>query len=510
MRLMNMRLHTIISLITLLLFFAGCDGPTGSVSIQVIDVFGHPLSGARLTVKRHSRETDHGGWAMLDRAPVGRYTIEVMHPGYLPSYRTLEIKANETVTSRVMMQPYEQREFRPDKKNLITGKGIEIEIPAHAFETSKKELTIRFASVDVSGPALEAMPGEFAGRELTGQSSQIESFGVWNIAVFEKEKDGSNEKELQPVKPVTVRVPLHGKPDGKSIPLWSFDTETGLWIEQGAVVIGSRSGKDWGRADLKHFSWWNIDQPIRNKVAIWVQSFEDETGAKLFTPSMSGRGKDYNGISYPYDLYSKPAVAVPGSCIDVKPGAAIDLNAFFADSDGYYAYSAEMATPTGGSSCQLNPEAGVVIPVLKLKRHPSVCVRGRVKIKDAKSSRFEIYLGAHEMFRRHGKTDRDGSFCINHVPTGIKSRLMFSETESTWNFLSRVFSPFAPLEAQSHSEGRPYAYFTIEPDDTAAFTCERSYQRCYDVGLLEGSFGLPWGQDEQDPQADRRSGDTRR
>ena len=90
------------------------------------------------------------------------------------------------------------------------------------------------------------------------------------------EKDGSSEKELQPVKPVTVRVRLYGKPDGKSIPLWSFDTETGLWIEEGTVIIGSRSGKDRGRADLEHFSWWNIDQPIRNRVAIWVQSFEDE------------------------------------------------------------------------------------------------------------------------------------------------------------------------------------------------------------------------------------------
>ena len=81
---------------------------------------------------------------------------------------------------------------------------------------------------------------------------------------------------------------------------------------------------------------------------------------------MSGRGKVYNRISYPYDLYNKPAVAVPGSCIDVKPGAAIELNASFADSDGDYACRAGMATPTGRSSCQLNPEAGVVIPVLNL------------------------------------------------------------------------------------------------------------------------------------------------
>ena len=135
-----------------------------------------------------------------------------------------------------------------------------------------------------------------------------------------------------------------------------------------------------------------------------------------------------------------------------------------------------------------------------------------MKIKDAKSSRFEIYSGAHETFRFHGKTDRDGSFCIHHVPTGIKPLLMFSETESTWNFLSRLFSPFVPPEAQSPLEGRPYAYFTIEPDDMAAFTCERSYQRCYDVGLLEGSSGPPAieRKGEVVTPKDMRPGDTQR
>ncbi len=135
------------------------------------------------------------------------------------------------------------------------------------------EIQVTITPVDVSNPSsLAAFPGEFTGTTNNGDTPII-SFGTVEY-VFTQ-----NGEPVQLAEGVTadILIPIYidtyqdGSPlqSGDTIPLWSLNEETGIWLQEGEgtvispIQIGDSSASSptglYLSAQVSHFTWWNCD-----------------------------------------------------------------------------------------------------------------------------------------------------------------------------------------------------------------------------------------------------------
>lgn len=80
----------------------------------------------------------------------------------------------------------------------------------------------------------------------------------------------------------------------RTIPWWSYDEELGEWIREGDSVLLDVNGVLYAEANLNHFSWWNVDQPISTH-ALVCGVVKDKEGDLLQGVNVTARGISYNG-----------------------------------------------------------------------------------------------------------------------------------------------------------------------------------------------------------------------
>lgn len=102
---------------------------------------------------------------------------------------------------------------------------------------------------------IDEMPGALYGFSNNGTNVVLGTAGM--IAV---ELQDVNGKKLQvaPGKKVKFTIPALSESKPATIPLWHFDEEKGLWLEEGEaeLIDGNYVG------EVSHFSFWNCDAPF--------------------------------------------------------------------------------------------------------------------------------------------------------------------------------------------------------------------------------------------------------
>ena len=100
------------------------------------------------------------------------------------------------------------------------------------------------------------MPGDLSAIQEDGTLALLQTFGMVNVEI----EDGSGNKlnlnteaELKMVIPDNL---LASSPD--NIPLWHFDTDRGIWMEEGSA---QKAGNEYVGM-VSHFSFWNCDTPF--------------------------------------------------------------------------------------------------------------------------------------------------------------------------------------------------------------------------------------------------------
>ena len=467
----------------------------GEVTLRIQTTAGIPLSGARIQVGTFRGISDAGGFLRLSRLTPGRMTARIEHPGYAETFKVLRASENTKTLARVYMVKERLRLLKNmSRSQKITMSDIEIEIPGGTFVNDKGQTVesarLKFAPLHVRGREVFAMPGEFLGRDSSGKTTPLESFGAASISLYSL-KDGG-ELKIKPGKYLILRMPYQNKSKKKAgAPMWSLNENTGIWEKEFDGRLFKKGDKTWFEARLPHLSWWNCDAPLENRTAVWVQSFVNETGENLFTPTLEGVGVDYNGVS---SSYLNPAKTVlPGRCIDVKISSKTKLISDFYDGEQMYEFTKDLAIPARSSTCRLNPDKGLVIEQVTLKKIESVCVRGKINLKGASPDtlRTEVYLGAITRNRPafnansrnglrgpyyRGRVERDGSFCMDHIPA----------SRATWLYFINQAEP-----SIDDCDREKYAPFKVKvPNRKVLASCTKNSEACVDVGALKGRLAL--------------------
>ena len=224
---------------------SGVTNPEGDVSLEGFDT-GVPLV---LTLTRDGYSTQY----VRTEIPAGTESA-VFEANILP-------RASSMITDQIEVGG----QFEGDD-------GARVTLPIDGFvneagETVTGDVEMTFTPLDVRDDGnLRAFPGSFSAVTNGGNQGELVTFG---LTEYNFEQDGETV-QLAPGKKATIEIPYYlennteGNPVqvGDIVPLWSLDESSGLWVEEGNGSVVASAGSPTGyalRAEVTHFSWWNID-----------------------------------------------------------------------------------------------------------------------------------------------------------------------------------------------------------------------------------------------------------
>ncbi|MDR0742762.1 MAG: carboxypeptidase-like regulatory domain-containing protein [Tannerella sp.] len=198
----------------------------------------------------------------------GRTVVRFEKQGYFPLTRS-GIFADEMHLD-VLMQAKGNSgnsvatSFAADRTATLSAGGMKVDIPASSLTADDGKAYTGSVNADMfyldpnSTGFASLMPGgDLAGISVGNGEAQLISYGMTAVLLTDNagralqlKKDAAAE--------LTFPIPV-GMDDNPpaEIPLWSFDEERGVWIEEGRAT---RQGNVY-TGTAKHFSWINLDAP---------------------------------------------------------------------------------------------------------------------------------------------------------------------------------------------------------------------------------------------------------
>jgi hypothetical protein len=239
----------------------------GSITGIVLHSNGSALSGVTVTTGTRSTTTNESGYFVLSAVPEGTRLVGFAEDGYMGTFRVAEVVEGRTTHfAEVVLTPVESGSVDAASGGQVAtgdGDGV-VDFDADSF--------VDGAGAPVSGDVtveLNAMlpddddfygtfPGEFAGVREDGTEVPFISYGFMTVNLT-----GPDKAPVYLAEGTTASLSLTIPADKAltapaTIPMWYFDEETGLWMEEGEATL---SGNVY-TADVAHFTSWNWDLPV--------------------------------------------------------------------------------------------------------------------------------------------------------------------------------------------------------------------------------------------------------
>lgn len=291
------------------------DGSLTFSGRVVDEVTKAPLNGAMVSVGGASAATNAQGWYSLRTAPLpgDRYVLNVSRRGYAAASRVYDQSASGDTVEMIAAQvttvsgtgvitladatssgPCGQGKdgrARPLKRLAKTmaldaktdrpaavrptsattaaaatqptckRRGASLTIPAGALVDARGRAAGAgiVAQIATLNPARRALPGDYQAVTAGGERAELLSYG----AVYAEFRDaGGAPLNLRPGATAEISVPVSDaqRPSAKpKIALWSYDTASGRWIEEGQATL-TNTASGWAYVGTtKHFSTLNMD-----------------------------------------------------------------------------------------------------------------------------------------------------------------------------------------------------------------------------------------------------------
>jgi PKD repeat protein len=254
------------------------DAPAGApvaVQARVRDASGAPLSGVQARLNQTLLgTTDASGITTVSLPTAKTLSLNLAKEGYAEHFVPLEYPSGSTTGNAyfevVMLPRNAAQPLNATQGGTLLGEdGAQVQLPANALEKAdgtpvSGTVNIAMTPVDVTNPAeVLAFPGDFAGLEPNGNRTGIVSLGTTEFIL----EQGGERLNLRPGMSATVRLPMYANSDlngvvytaGSTVPLWSLDERTGIWVQEGTGTVVSTPTGLALEARVGHFSWWNAD-----------------------------------------------------------------------------------------------------------------------------------------------------------------------------------------------------------------------------------------------------------
>jgi hypothetical protein len=311
--------------------------PFGSLSGRVVTTGNVPVAGVQVSVPRRGATTitnSNGVFVFptLGFSPYQRLSVNFEAPGYMKTTRVYNVNRESRVAigpDIIVIWPVAATvSMNATLGGALAFPGGAITFPPNALVNeqgvpAQGMVNVSFTRLDVTDPVqLRSVPGDFTARMQDNTMRQLESFGVFEVIA----RDNNGQRlDLAPGQTADFKLlipPSRLLPAPKVIGLFSFDTDSGLWIEEG----NARRTIDglYYSGTINRFDWsWNVDDPL-DTTCITVR-FIDVFGSNagpLANALVEAQGVNYSTISSGY-TNSQGYV-----CLLVKINSLIDVTAY--------------------------------------------------------------------------------------------------------------------------------------------------------------------------------------
>lgn len=143
-----------------------------------------------------------------------------------------------------------------------------------------------------AGSDLGVLPGIYRG--VTGGATvPIEAFGALDVSFVDA---AANALRLDAAQTATLRIPVSSRSTGAppaTIPLWSFDPATGLWVEEGTANYGGTAPADYYQGTVSRVGTWAAARTYTT--AVVTGCVVDLTGSPVPGATVIAEGTTYTG-----------------------------------------------------------------------------------------------------------------------------------------------------------------------------------------------------------------------
>lgn len=240
---------------------------TSSVFGRVVDENGFGIYGATAQAGDKTATTDANGIFKINDVGLSKNHafVKVSKAGYFDGSRTFIATSGKTSTIQIrLLTKSLKATFSASTGATVTvTSDASVEFPANAIKNTDGSVytgTVKVyaAFLDPTDANLETkMPGDLIGTRTDNSENVLRSFGMMNV---ELEDASGNKLNIADGKEATLTMTVPASllsAATATIPLWYFDTNTGVWKEEGVATL--TGNKYIGK--VKHFSWWNCDTP---------------------------------------------------------------------------------------------------------------------------------------------------------------------------------------------------------------------------------------------------------
>jgi hypothetical protein len=241
---------------------------TTTVIGTVVDEKGEPLSGVDIMVHGYSTTTSQLGTFELSDidVPGNRCLVSCNKDGYFEGSRAEIPRKNGTTEIRIVLMTKATTHIinAASGGKAALANGSEVQIPANALVdatgnpyTGTVNMSVRYLDPTKPDFGMLVPGGDMLAQRTDQATSMLYSYGILRVKMT-----GNNGDDLQIAegKQATLVMDIPDKQLSTapaSIPLWFFDEEKGVWIEEGSAA--KQGDKYVG--SVKHFTDWNCDVP---------------------------------------------------------------------------------------------------------------------------------------------------------------------------------------------------------------------------------------------------------
>lgn len=398
--------------------------PIGKASIsgQVVDSNGLPVADVVVRVKgplpllviQKTNTTPGGFYSFTGISPEQKVQVSFSKAGFAPSQGSVSlqrqapgkglgllVKLQPATLNKTLLTSGAVQTLNPTQGGTLAEKGFKVSFAPNSITgTANTAVDVVISPIDVSTAEAAAAPGDYSAQTLAGQTVQLESFSMADFTLTQAGKKvnlkAGATAQIELLLPTNTPLKIDDE-----TPMWYFDTNKGVWQEEGRGRVGESTSTP-NRlavfANVKHFTFWNSDQPL-NSTEVTGRVI-DGNGQELSLADMEGFGVDYAGHSY----------AVPTNdqgvyCIKIKSNAQSQLKASI-NLAGTHFESAGLLVNAGqaNNSCANGTAQQLPDIVLSVKL---ACVEGNVKDEQNQPvAGVTVFTSAGS----YGTTDASGAF----------------------------------------------------------------------------------------------------
>lgn len=244
----------------------------------VRDASGTPIEGVSIVSGSSAATTNTDGFFEFDQiqvvsVPNDRSVVRFSKAGYFDVVRSMDADddAADGASWEVVMCRKENNDFTSIKtyssssdQTLQAGE-MKIDMPQDGYKVDGTgagytgKVKSEMVYLDPNNERFsEMMPGgDLAAVRSDNSSAQLVSYGMTDLNMYAENGDKLQLKDGSKAK-LTFPIPAGmGENPPASIPLWSFNEQTGLWEEEGSAALQGNVYV----GEVAHFSWVNLDYP---------------------------------------------------------------------------------------------------------------------------------------------------------------------------------------------------------------------------------------------------------